>query len=170
MELLKLNKFVSKRDNVGRVHCVSLQQNKNWRIYRVKSALVGWEPLVNMLGSNFPQQLALHTMLVMEDQTDLHCEVFDFLPAEPTNTEVIFTLLIGDKVQGTLRRKQIRKLPSKWYRLMLNWNSSKDPISLAVDYQRSYNSELKLLGNNCNTFVDGLINHLKCQSVEDQLK
>eukprot|EP01023_Acetabularia_acetabulum_P036845 TRINITY_DN3483_c1_g1_i4.p2 TRINITY_DN3483_c1_g1~~TRINITY_DN3483_c1_g1_i4.p2 ORF type:complete len:165 (-),score=7.96 TRINITY_DN3483_c1_g1_i4:201-695(-) len=144
-------------------------QKKGWKIYSGKSILVGWEPVANILGPNFPQQLALHTMLIMEDQTDLHCEVFDFLPAEPTKAGVIFTLLIGGKVQGKLRRKTMRKLPSKWCRLAISQYNKYNPVELAIQYQRQYDSELYLLGNNCNTFVDGLVNYLKSQS-KDSLK
>lgn len=46
--------------------------------------LVGFEEAERRLGRLYPDQLALHTLVILED-ADGSCTAFDFLPLNPTS-------------------------------------------------------------------------------------
>ncbi|GMH32434.1 hypothetical protein BSKO_00268 [Bryopsis sp. KO-2023] len=69
-------------------------------VYVMKKPLVGWEVLEKAMGPLYPQELALHCMvLVQESENEMW--LCDFLPIDPLNPETAVSLLSGGSAQGT---------------------------------------------------------------------
>lgn len=71
--------------------------------------LVGWEGLQTALGDKYPDELALHCMVVV--QTGASVTVFDYLPESPKSPLVAAALLAGRSVRGVTRERTLSRLP-----------------------------------------------------------
>lgn len=81
------------------------------RVYVASLPLVGWEGLERTLRGAYPDRLALHSMIVVEE--DNAYSVFDFLPKQPKDPVTALTLLTGGSVEGLLRERLISNLPAR---------------------------------------------------------
>ena len=73
--------------------------------------LVGWEKLEAVLKDRYPNELALHSMVVIDSEEAV--TVFDFLPELPKSPLVAAALLTGQSVKGTLRERTLKRVPTK---------------------------------------------------------
>eukprot|EP01026_Neomeris_dumetosa_P073098 TRINITY_DN74826_c0_g2_i1.p2 TRINITY_DN74826_c0_g2~~TRINITY_DN74826_c0_g2_i1.p2 ORF type:complete len:118 (-),score=1.81 TRINITY_DN74826_c0_g2_i1:273-626(-) len=58
-----------------------------------------------------------------------------------------------------LRRKRLTRIPMKQCRQIMCLDDEPNPVQLAIDFQRNYDSQISL-SNNCTTFVEGLAKYL----------
>ncbi len=77
------------------------------RVYVATLPLVGWEVMESALRDAYPNQLALHSMIAV--QQDSAFTVFDFLPNQPKSPLTAAKLLTGGSVKGLLRERQLTK-------------------------------------------------------------
>ena len=77
------------------------------RVYVATLPLVGWEVLESALRDAYPNQLALHSVIAV--QQDSAFTVFDFLPNQPKSPLTAAKLLTGGSVKGLLRERQLTK-------------------------------------------------------------
>ncbi len=77
------------------------------RVYVATLPLVGWEVLESALRAAYPNQLALHSVIAV--QQDSVFTVFDFLPNQPKSPLTAAKLLTGGSVKGLLRERQLPK-------------------------------------------------------------
>lgn len=80
-------------------------------VYVASLPLVGWEGLERTLRHAYPDRLALHSMIVVEE--DNAYSVFDFLPRQPKDPVTALTLLTGGSVEGLLRERLVSSLPAR---------------------------------------------------------
>ena len=73
--------------------------------------LVGWEGLQTAFEDSYPDELALHCMVVV--QTGASVTMFDYLPEVPKSPLVAATLLAGRSVKGIIRERTLSRLPKK---------------------------------------------------------
>ena len=78
-------------------------------VYIATLPLVGWESLEAVLKEQYPNELALHCMVVVE--TEGSVAVFDFLPEVPKSLVVAAALLCGRQVRGVVRERRLSQLP-----------------------------------------------------------
>ncbi|PRW58105.1 hypothetical protein C2E21_2723 [Chlorella sorokiniana] len=93
---------------------------------------------------------------------------FDFLPQDPLSPLTAAALLSGGSVPGVLRRRPLAGVP----RLRCQLQGSTwlpDPHAAAETFQQRYDSQLRLLRNDCTHHADALIAHLLGSSSELQL-
>ena len=97
--------------------------------------LVGMESIERTLRDAFPDRLALHSVLMVE-QDDQAINAFDFLPVQPISPVTAATLLTRGAVQGVLRERQMRSRPSKRCRLLGHARSSQVRVldQISVEY------------------------------------
>ena len=89
-----------------------VQKDASVRVYVSTLPLVGWEGLEATLRSAFPDSLALHSMILLEEPGGA-VTVYDFLPKHPRSPAVAATLLAGGSVKGELRERQLQRRPTK---------------------------------------------------------
>ena len=82
------------------------------RLYCATFPLVGWEALETTLRQAFPDSLAMHSIILVEEANG-GVTVFDFLPGQPKSPVVAATLLAGGCVKGVLRERKLSKRPAK---------------------------------------------------------
>ena len=111
-----------------------------------------WEALEAALGSAFPPQLALHSVLVLECPGRSGVLAFDFLPTEPTLPLTAATLLSGNAVPAITRVRELGRLPSRHCQLV-GVPCVDDPTAVASAFSAAYPMELMLLRRDCHTFV-----------------
>lgn len=78
-------------------------------VYLATRPLVGWEKLEVILKDNYPDELALHCMVLIESEESV--TMFDFLPEQPKSPVVAAALLCGSQVKGTVRERRLSRLP-----------------------------------------------------------
>ena len=78
-------------------------------VYVATLPLVGWESLEVILKDKYPDELALHCMVLVESEETV--TMFDFLPELPTSPFVAATLLSGRQTKGTIRERRLNRLP-----------------------------------------------------------
>uniref|UniRef100_A0A061S0H5 Uncharacterized protein n=1 Tax=Tetraselmis sp. GSL018 TaxID=582737 RepID=A0A061S0H5_9CHLO len=85
------------------------------KVYVYKTPLIGLESLTRSFGSMYPRQLK-HSLTVVV-LPNFECEASDFLPRDPTSLETALKMLAGQSVEGHLRRRKLRRLPTAncWY-------------------------------------------------------
>lgn len=80
-------------------------------VYVATLPLVGWETVEEILKDKYPDELALHCMVLIESEEIV--TMFDFLPEMPTSPFVAAALLSGRQVKGTIRERRLSRLPGK---------------------------------------------------------
>lgn len=88
----------------GRVLC-----RANPLVYIATLPLVGWENLEVVLRDKYPDELALHSMVLVETEDSV--TMFDFLPELPKSPVVAAALLSGRQVKGVTRERSLSQLP-----------------------------------------------------------
>lgn len=78
-------------------------------VYIATLPLVGWEKLEGMLREKYPDELALHSMVLVETEDSV--TMFDFLPELPKSPVVAAALLCGRQVKGVIRERSLSQLP-----------------------------------------------------------
>ncbi len=77
------------------------------RVYFATLPLVGWEVMESVLRDAYPDHLALHSVIAV--QQDSAFTVFDFLPHQPKSPLTAAKLVTGGSVKGVLRERQLPK-------------------------------------------------------------
>lgn len=120
--------------------------------------LVGFEKVAAALKHMQPakQLLELHTYTLLQGPDQVW--YFDFLPLRPTHPATAALLLSASAAPGELR---VRKLETRAVRVsssvrLLGSCLHDDPLQLAADYNRAFNTQLHLLHNNCSHHTEGL--------------
>ena len=78
-------------------------------VYIATLPLVGWESLEVMLRDKYPDELALHSMVLLKTEDSV--TMFDFLPELPKSPVVAAALLCGRQVKGVTRERSLSQLP-----------------------------------------------------------
>ena len=78
-------------------------------VYIATFPLVGWESLEAVLKEQYPNELALHCIVLLEIEGSV--TVFDFLPELPKSPVVAAALLCGRQVKGVVRERRLSQLP-----------------------------------------------------------
>lgn len=78
-------------------------------VYIATLPLVGWENSEILLRDKYPDELALHCMVLVESEDSV--TMFDFLPEMPKSPIVAAALLCGWQVKGVIRERSLRQLP-----------------------------------------------------------
>jgi hypothetical protein len=156
------------------------------RVYVATLPLVGWEVVESTLRDAYPDQLALHSVIGIEQ--DSAFTVFDFLPSQPKSPLTAAKLLTGGSVKGLLRERQLHKRMTRrcwligisrhtqvcpstvhlsaWCVLCFGLTTIHDSEEClqAVQAARSFNaafpSDLRLFDNDCWTHSEALARHL----------
>ena len=97
-------------------------------VYVATLPLVGWESLETILQDKYPNELALHCMVLVE--TGEYVTVFDFLPQLPKSPVVAAALLCGRQVKGVVRERSLSQLPAR--RCWLVGPSTQQQVKLAL--------------------------------------
>ncbi len=63
------------------------------RVHVAAVPLVGFEAMAKRLGRLYPDQLALHTLVVLQ-RADGSCTAYDFLPLQPTSPATAVRLTV----------------------------------------------------------------------------
>ena len=99
-----------------------------------------------------PPWLPLHVKLILrQDGRDF---LYDFVPLDATDTEVLARLTSLQNVPGEIRSTVLTTKSSK------QSTKTDDLVLSAQEYCETYPRELNLLTNNCWTFAIGLAVHL----------
>ncbi|KAL3155036.1 hypothetical protein ABBQ38_011556 [Trebouxia sp. C0009 RCD-2024] len=78
-------------------------------VYVATLPLVGWETVEEILKDKYPDELALHCMVLIESEETV--TMFDFLPELPTSPFVAAALLSGRQAKGIVRERRLSRLP-----------------------------------------------------------
>lgn len=116
-----------------------------------------------------PSQLRLHVAVILEDicsgpvegesysmeeeDTKRRFVLFDFLPEDPTAVTTAVRLFTGQDVQGYLRERELRYLPSNAICVGSSYANLEDMRA----FVKTYPNRLSLLTNNCVSFVNAFI-------------
>eukprot|EP00878_Enallax_costatus_P009560 GHUV01009990.1.p1 GENE.GHUV01009990.1~~GHUV01009990.1.p1 ORF type:complete len:221 (+),score=60.41 GHUV01009990.1:76-738(+) len=129
-----------------------------WRVYLGRMPLVGFEAVADALGGSPAHDLLqLHTYVLLEGPGQVWC--FDFLPQHPTSPATAAALLTAQAIPGELRERELAITAVRTSSKICYMGNCKhhDPLATARSYNRSHNTQLHLLHNNCQHYTDGLI-------------
>eukprot|EP00747_Dinoflagellata_sp_TGD_P064260 gnl/TRDRNA2_/TRDRNA2_153821_c1_seq1.p1 gnl/TRDRNA2_/TRDRNA2_153821_c1~~gnl/TRDRNA2_/TRDRNA2_153821_c1_seq1.p1 ORF type:complete len:176 (-),score=10.45 gnl/TRDRNA2_/TRDRNA2_153821_c1_seq1:48-506(-) len=101
-----------------------------------------------------PSWLRLHQATVLKVGSSWH--IADFLPCDPQAPSTVLPLLLGRGAVGELRLKEISKPPGG-----LQWRcSSEKTLGDVKDFNTRFDRVLRLLTNDCQVYVDSIIDVL----------
>lgn len=127
------------------------------RVYVATLPLVGWEVIESALRDAYPDRLALHSVVGV--QQDNAFTVFDFLPHQPKSPLTAAELLIGGSVNGLLRERQLpQKLTRRCW--LIGISQHKQAVQAARSFNATYPSDLRLFENDCWTHSEALARYL----------
>jgi len=124
-----------------------------YRVFVCALPLEGWEMAERMLGRQYPDALALHTLIVLQDP-DGSCIAFDFLPLEPTSPFTASRLMTGGTVAANVRTRQLKRLPSR--RCWAIGTAPADALEVASAFQQTWRAELQLFRRDCRHHTSAL--------------
>lgn len=113
-----------------------------------------------------PRFLRLHTAAIFTPQSQIETKspqvvVLDFVPLDATSFRTLSGLLAGKKAPGELRMKQ-RHFPACAFKIGRPCTVAELDIDVMfADLERSFDTDLKLVDNNCWSFVDVVDNYVK---------
>ncbi|DBA90098.1 TPA: hypothetical protein ACH3X1_003417 [Trebouxia sp. C0004] len=133
------------------------------RVYVATLPLVGWEVMENVLRDAYPDHLALHSMIAV--QQDSAFTIFDFLPNQPNSPLTAAKLLTGGSVKGLLRERQLPKKMTRrcW---LLGVSRHTQAVQAARSFNATFPSDLRLFKNDCWTHSEALARHLVGDHIE----
>ncbi|QDZ18511.1 hypothetical protein HOP50_02g10150 [Chloropicon primus] len=88
---------------------------------------------------------------------------FDFLPVEPTRPETVVRMVLNLPTRGETRERQFRrgrKARDCWDLEGEAPNTHEANLARAREFSDTYCTSISLLGNNCETYAEGLVRHL----------
>ncbi|KAF5843870.1 hypothetical protein DUNSADRAFT_5108, partial [Dunaliella salina] len=84
----------------------------------------------------------------------------DFLPINPKSPLTAVRLLSGGSAPGEVRTRKLRKLPRGCRLVGKTHPSVLDALASIKDFNRNWDTELRLQHNDCSHYAHGLISHL----------
>ncbi|XP_044493453.1 uncharacterized protein LOC123216881 isoform X2 [Mangifera indica] len=84
--------------------------------------------------------------------------VFDFQPKDPENIYTALEVLSGRAVPGTILVRKLTKLPKN--KCWLVGSSKSDAIDVAINFNKSWETDLRVGYHDCRDYTDGLVEHL----------
>lgn len=130
------------------------------KVYVAAVPLEGFEAAQRLLGDRYPDQLALHTMVILQTG-DGTITAFDFLPINPTAISTTASLLSGGTVHGVARTQHLRRLPRRrcWLVGTSPLGDSK-ATSVALSFQAAWHCQLRLMSHDCRHHTAALVDAL----------
>ena len=119
--------------------------------YEIISYTFKYSPLIGA-----PSFLKIHKSMYI--QTKKNKYNIDFIPSDPTNPEILISLLFNQNVHGDLRLRmsQSNSVENINMNIMENENESDENLSLLNSFIKNYNRDFNLYSNNCYTFCSNL--------------
>lgn len=135
-------------------HASAAKPTEAVQVYVATIPLVGFEEAARRLGALYPDQLALHTLVILQDAAAA-CTAYDFLPVAPTSPLTAARLLTGGTVPGELRVRRLRGLPR--HRCYHVGVASLKAVAQAEAFQTDWNPDLQLFRNDCRHHTTALV-------------
>ncbi|KAL3155034.1 hypothetical protein ABBQ38_011556 [Trebouxia sp. C0009 RCD-2024] len=126
-------------------------------VYVATLPLVGWETVEEILKDKYPDELALHCMVLIESEETV--TMFDFLPELPTSPFVAAALLSGRQAKGIVRERRLSRLPVRrcW---LVGPSATSQALQEARSFNSSFDDRIQLLRNDCRSHSVALVKHL----------
>ncbi|OIT38737.1 PREDICTED: uncharacterized protein LOC109239012 [Nicotiana attenuata] len=99
-----------------------------------------------------------HFMVIINPTSSSQALVYDFQPQDPESIAVAVAALSGRKVEGVVRTRTLKKLPTRkcWFA----GYSESDAINAANKFNQGWETDLRINHHDCRNYVNGLVEYL----------
>ncbi|CAN8258147.1 unnamed protein product [Cochlearia groenlandica] len=84
--------------------------------------------------------------------------VFDFQPVNPESLESAISVLTGNSIPGVVLQRRLKKVPRQ--RCCMVGSSSNSAIEMAMQFNKTWDTHLRLGFHDCRHYTDELVHHL----------
>ncbi|CAL5190848.1 unnamed protein product [Lathyrus oleraceus] len=99
-----------------------------------------------------------HLMVIIKPSSSSQVLVFDFQPKDPENIYIALSALFGRAVPGAVLVRKLNKLPRS--KCWLVGYAETDAVEIANEFNRKYETDLRIGLNDCRDYTNGLIREL----------
>lgn len=123
-----------------------------------KCPLAGLSQLANVLQTPHLDPIPSHWMVIVKDRNGT-CTLLDFLPESPTALTTAMALATGQCVPGRLRFHTFPRGDPPFLVHKVS-DIGPDALDAAAAFNKTYDTQLQLISNDCGTYVRALVLHL----------
>eukprot|EP00271_Cylindrocystis_brebissonii_P002414 TRINITY_DN13036_c0_g1_i1.p1 TRINITY_DN13036_c0_g1~~TRINITY_DN13036_c0_g1_i1.p1 ORF type:complete len:244 (-),score=7.70 TRINITY_DN13036_c0_g1_i1:706-1437(-) len=110
------------------------------------------------LGANFLPPLFQHSMVLLKKPSEERCVLFDFRPQDPTDPLVALRVLTGQPVPGSLRERNLEKLPNR--RCWFIGTARAGGVEAARSFNSEWETDLQVFRHDCRHHTARLVESL----------